>query len=191
MDWVFILSYSRQVYDGKPCFVNVSGNLVALTDPDRPMQINFHSFRENRLPFVVKVKDLSVDPTGQLEFTRQPTTEASDDTHGPFCILPIRLPIPKIPTPWWTIRKVLYVLVYEHGWVFIMMKSRYMGLKMMHNRHQPPNFWHVCWICVCVAFPDVELSSWLKMALWIGLIDIDILAIWNSNVNAIYNQPNS
>ena len=57
--------------EGKPQYVEFAGNLVPVTKSGDQLQIGFKAFRENRLPFTVRVKDPLVDSIGRLLFMRE------------------------------------------------------------------------------------------------------------------------
>lgn len=51
----FLDSYLFQVLEGRPIFVDCYGNLAPLTKAGQQLVLNFYAFKENRLPFCVKV----------------------------------------------------------------------------------------------------------------------------------------
>lgn len=51
MTWVAVL----KVLEGKPIYVDCYGNLAPLTKAGQQLVFNFYAFKENRLPFCVKV----------------------------------------------------------------------------------------------------------------------------------------
>ncbi|XP_042242857.1 ankyrin-2-like isoform X21 [Homarus americanus] len=61
-----------EVLEGKPQFLEFAGNLVPVTKSGDQLAFNFYAFRENRLPFTVRVKDQHADPIGRVAFMRQP-----------------------------------------------------------------------------------------------------------------------
>lgn len=44
-----------KVLEGKPIYVDCYGNLAPLTKAGQQLVFNFYAFKENRLPFCVKV----------------------------------------------------------------------------------------------------------------------------------------
>lgn len=44
-----------QVLEGRPIYVDCYGNLAPLTKGGQQLVLNFYAFKENRLPFCVKV----------------------------------------------------------------------------------------------------------------------------------------
>ncbi|XP_042859634.1 uncharacterized protein LOC122245738 isoform X20 [Penaeus japonicus] len=61
-----------EVLEGKPQYLEFAGNLVPVTKSGDQLAFNFYAFRENRLPFTVRVKDQHADPIGRVAFMRQP-----------------------------------------------------------------------------------------------------------------------
>ena len=52
----------------------------------------FFYFRENRLPFVVRVRDLNQDPAGRIAFMKEPRVNRGDAPQTPICNLNVILP---------------------------------------------------------------------------------------------------
>uniref|UniRef100_S4RMR6 Ankyrin 3a n=1 Tax=Petromyzon marinus TaxID=7757 RepID=S4RMR6_PETMA len=63
-----------EVMEGKPIYVECFGNLVPLTKSGQQHSFNFYAFKENRLPFYVKVRDVTQEPCGRLCFMKDPKT---------------------------------------------------------------------------------------------------------------------
>uniref|UniRef100_A0A3Q2Q280 Ankyrin 3 n=1 Tax=Fundulus heteroclitus TaxID=8078 RepID=A0A3Q2Q280_FUNHE len=83
-----------EVQEGKPIYVDCYGNLAPLTKSGQQLVFNFYSFKENRLPFNVKVRDIGQEPCGRLSFLREPkTTKGLPQTA--ICNLNITLPTHK------------------------------------------------------------------------------------------------
>nr|XP_029496374.1 ankyrin-3-like isoform X31 [Oncorhynchus nerka] len=83
-----------EVLEGKPIHVDCYGNLSPLTKSGQQLIFNFFSFKENRLPFNVKVRDMGQEPCGRLSFLREPkTTKGLPQTA--VCNLNITLPTHK------------------------------------------------------------------------------------------------
>ncbi|XP_056291961.1 ankyrin-3-like isoform X8 [Pseudoliparis swirei] len=61
-----------EVLEGKPIHVDCYGNLSPLTKSGQQLVFNFFSFKENRLPFNVKIRDMGQEPCGRLSFLREP-----------------------------------------------------------------------------------------------------------------------
>ncbi|XP_056152691.1 ankyrin-3-like, partial [Lampris incognitus] len=80
-----------EVLEGRPVFVDCYGNLTPLTKAGQQLILNFFAFKENRLPFCVKVRDNSQEPCGRLTFFREcKTTKGFPQTA--VCNLNITLP---------------------------------------------------------------------------------------------------
>lgn len=71
---IFQVAKSRdvEVLEGKPQYLEFAGNLVPVTKSGDQLAFNFYAFRENRLPFTVRVKDQHADAIGRVAFMRQP-----------------------------------------------------------------------------------------------------------------------
>ncbi|XP_043109557.1 ankyrin-3 isoform X2 [Puntigrus tetrazona] len=80
-----------EVLEGKPIYVDCYGNLAPLTKAGQQLVFNFYSFKENRLPFCVKVRDSSQEPCGRLSFLREAKT-SKGLTQTAICNLNITLP---------------------------------------------------------------------------------------------------
>ncbi|XP_061564885.1 ankyrin-3-like isoform X8 [Cololabis saira] len=60
-----------EVLEGRPIHVDCYGNLTPLTKSGQQLVLNFYAFKENRLPFCVKVRDPSQEPCGRLTFLKE------------------------------------------------------------------------------------------------------------------------
>ncbi|XP_035998034.1 ankyrin-3-like isoform X9 [Fundulus heteroclitus] len=60
-----------EVLEGRPIYVDCYGNLAPLTKAGQQLVLNFYAFKENRLPFCVKVRDPSQEPCGRLTFLKE------------------------------------------------------------------------------------------------------------------------
>ncbi|XP_056385858.1 ankyrin-3 isoform X1 [Hyla sarda] len=86
-----------EVLEGKQIHVDCYGNLAPLTKGGQQLVFNFYAFKENRLPFSVKVRDPSQEPCGRLSFLKeQKTTKGLPQTA--VCNLNITLPTQKKET---------------------------------------------------------------------------------------------
>lgn len=81
-----------EVLEGKPQYTEFAGNLVPVTKSGEQLHIQFKAFRENRLPFNVRVKDPHADTVGRALFMREPRVAKGDQPQQPICILNIVLP---------------------------------------------------------------------------------------------------
>uniref|UniRef100_A0A667WR28 Ankyrin 3a n=1 Tax=Myripristis murdjan TaxID=586833 RepID=A0A667WR28_9TELE len=83
-----------EVLEGKPIHVDCYGNLSPLTKSGQQLVFNFYSFKENRLPFNVKIRDMGQEPCGRLSFLKEAkTTKGLPQTA--ICNLNITLPTHK------------------------------------------------------------------------------------------------
>ncbi|XP_006895649.1 PREDICTED: ankyrin-3-like isoform X1 [Elephantulus edwardii] len=86
-----------EVLEGKPIYVDCYGNLAPLTKGGQQLVFNFYSFKENRLPFSIKIRDTSQEPCGRLSFLKEPKmTKGLPQTA--VCNLNITLPAHKKET---------------------------------------------------------------------------------------------
>ncbi|XP_034426417.1 ankyrin-3-like isoform X6 [Hippoglossus hippoglossus] len=60
-----------EVLEGRPIYVDCYGNLSPLTKSGQQLVLNFYAFKENRLPFCVKVRDPSQESCGRLTFLKE------------------------------------------------------------------------------------------------------------------------
>ncbi|XP_062415866.1 ankyrin-3-like isoform X5 [Pungitius pungitius] len=60
-----------EVLEGRPIYVDCYGNLAPLTKGGQQLVLNFYAFKENRLPFCVKVRDPGQEPCGRLSFLKE------------------------------------------------------------------------------------------------------------------------
>ena len=85
-------SRNVEVFENKPLYVEFSGNLVPITKSGDQLKIVFRAFRENRLPFTVRVKDQHTDLIGRCMFMREPKMMKGDPPQQPLCSLNVLLP---------------------------------------------------------------------------------------------------
>ncbi|XP_068424713.1 ankyrin-3-like isoform X22 [Clinocottus analis] len=83
-----------EVLEGKPIHVDCYGNLSPLTKSGQQLVFNFFSFKENRLPFNVKIRDMGQEPCGRLSFLREPKS-IKGLPQAAICNLNITLPTHK------------------------------------------------------------------------------------------------
>uniref|UniRef100_A0A4W3HVX2 Ankyrin 1, erythrocytic a n=1 Tax=Callorhinchus milii TaxID=7868 RepID=A0A4W3HVX2_CALMI len=83
-------SRNIEVLEGMPLYVECSGNIVPVRKAGQQRCFNFQSFKENRLPISIKVRDPSKDYTGHISFLRKPTKY--EDLQHTICNLNITLP---------------------------------------------------------------------------------------------------
>lgn len=81
-----------EVLESKAQFLEFAGNLTPVTKSGEQLYLMFNAFRENRLPFTVRVKDLGQEPVGRIAFMRDSRRIKSDQPQQPICTLNINLP---------------------------------------------------------------------------------------------------
>ena len=74
----------------------MAGNLVPVTKSGEQLYVNFNAFRENRLPFNVRIRDLNQDPLGRVAFMKEPKQARDQAPQTPICNLNITLPGGKV-----------------------------------------------------------------------------------------------
>lgn len=86
-----------EVFENKIQYLELAGNLVAVTKSGEQLQFPFKAFKENRLPFTVRVKDQHADTVGRALFMREPKVAKGEQPQQPICCLNIVLPEDIIP----------------------------------------------------------------------------------------------
>lgn len=86
-----------EVLEDKLQYIELAGNLIPVTKSGEQLQLPFKAFRENRLPFSVRVKDQHADTVGRTLFMREPKIAKGEQPQQPICILNIVLPENIIP----------------------------------------------------------------------------------------------
>ncbi|XP_049819923.1 ankyrin-2-like isoform X3 [Aethina tumida] len=81
-----------EVLEGKPQYIEFAGNLVPITKSGEQLQFSFRAFRENRLPFSVRVKDQHAEAVSRCLFMKEPKVPKGEPPQQPICILNIVLP---------------------------------------------------------------------------------------------------
>lgn len=59
---------------------------------DEQLHINFNAFQENRLPFIVRIRDQDKEPTGRVAFMVAPKVAKGEPSQTPLCNLQLTLP---------------------------------------------------------------------------------------------------
>lgn len=57
--------------EGKQQWVELAGNLAPVTKSGEQLRLKFVAFKENRLPFLVRLRDVNGDPVGRIIFMRK------------------------------------------------------------------------------------------------------------------------
>ncbi|XP_037084032.1 ankyrin-3-like isoform X2 [Pollicipes pollicipes] len=86
-----------EVLEGKPLYLEFAGNLLPVTKSGDQLNFQFYSFRENRMPFNMRVKDHTQDPMGRVAFMREKKLSRQDAPQAPICNLNIQLPTDVCP----------------------------------------------------------------------------------------------
>lgn len=81
-----------EVLESKAQHLEFAGNLIPVTKSGEQLALTFRAFRENRLPFTVRVKDSHGEPIGRVAFMREPRAARGDPPQTPICNLNIVLP---------------------------------------------------------------------------------------------------
>lgn len=81
-----------EVLEGKSAFVEFAGNIHPVTKSGEQLNLVFRAFRENRLPFLVRVRDIEQDVIGRIAFMRDPRQHKNDPPQTPICNLNLTLP---------------------------------------------------------------------------------------------------
>lgn len=61
-----------EVLEGKLQYIEFAGNLVPITKSGEQLSFSFRAFRENRLPFTVRVKDQHAEAVSRCLFMKEP-----------------------------------------------------------------------------------------------------------------------
>ncbi|XP_063217303.1 ankyrin-3 isoform X8 [Bacillus rossius redtenbacheri] len=86
-----------EVLEGKIQFIEFAGNLVPVMKSGEQLQLGFRAFKENRLPFTVRVKDQDDEPVGRILFMREPKVAKGEPAQAPICTLNVVLPDTIVP----------------------------------------------------------------------------------------------
>lgn len=88
-----LIDVSPQVLENKKQWLEMAGNLIPITRMnDDQLNINFRAFEENRLPFLVRIRDADQDAAGRIAFMREPKVPKGEPSQMPLCNLHINLP---------------------------------------------------------------------------------------------------
>ena len=88
-----------EVLEGKTHYLEFFGNLFPITKSGDQLFHKFHAFRENRLPFNIRVKDPNNETIGRISFFREPRQARGEVQQNPICNLNISLPEEINPEP--------------------------------------------------------------------------------------------
>ncbi|CAG7718331.1 unnamed protein product [Allacma fusca] len=85
-----------EVLEGKPQWIELAGNLAPVTKSGEQLRLKFYAFKENRLPFLVRLRDANADPVGRIIFMRESKSSGKTE-QVPVCNLNIVLPDQILP----------------------------------------------------------------------------------------------
>ncbi|TNN08392.1 Ankyrin-2 isoform 1 [Schistosoma japonicum] len=93
-----------EVIESRPAWLEAAGNLLPVAKISEQLRLHFNAFRENRLAFPVRVKDVQQEAIGKLAFMREPRQPIRDGdgdsqyiyheitpSQKPLCTLEVRL----------------------------------------------------------------------------------------------------
>lgn len=78
--------------DGKPIYLEFSGNLVPVTKSGTQPTFTFEAFKDNRVEFTVRVKHHEENPSGRIYFMNEPKAAKGEQAASPACVLDVSLP---------------------------------------------------------------------------------------------------
>ncbi|XP_026820178.1 ankyrin-2-like isoform X3 [Rhopalosiphum maidis] len=81
-----------EVLEGKPVYVEFAGNLVPVTKSGEQLRLVVRAFKENRLPFTMRVKDPSAEPRSWTIIMKEPKVSKNEPAQTPVCVLQFGLP---------------------------------------------------------------------------------------------------
>lgn len=163
-----------EVLEGKAQFVEMAGNLIPVTKSGDQLQICFKAFRENRLPFSVRVKDQHADNVGRALFMREPKVAKGEASQQPICILNIVLPDEIMPD-------TISILDDQRDVI-----AR-INVQEMQKRLMPDNFNYLGEMRI-LDISNVLGEDWLKLSPEVGINEIDIQEIIENNPDSTAKQ---
>ncbi|XP_035388358.1 ankyrin-3 isoform X2 [Electrophorus electricus] len=83
-----------EILEGKSIHVDCYGNMAPLGKSNQQLIFTFYAFKENRLPFNVKVRDMGQEPCGRLSFLKEPKS-TKGLPQSAICNLNFTLPVHK------------------------------------------------------------------------------------------------
>ncbi|OQR74424.1 hypothetical protein BIW11_09084 [Tropilaelaps mercedesae] len=83
-----------EVLEDTPQYLEFAGNLVPITKSGEQLALTFEAFKENRVAFNARVKDMHQEPMGRVAFMKEPRGKHQDAPQTPVCNLNIKLPDP-------------------------------------------------------------------------------------------------
>ncbi|XP_073840244.1 ankyrin 2 isoform X4 [Musca autumnalis] len=163
-----------EVLEGKPQYIEMAGNLVPVTKSGEQLQLPFKAFRENRLPFTVRVKDQHADIVGRTLFMKEPKVAKGEPPQQPICILNIVLPEAVIPDS---------VTAFSDK-----VTPTYRSSLLNFSKHQND---HYIGDIRIVDLSNLLGKDWIQLATEIGITTEEIDEIINQNTDSIARQAQS
>ncbi|XP_061393451.1 ankyrin-2-like [Musca vetustissima] len=163
-----------EVLEGKPQYIEMAGNLVPVTKSGEQLQLPFKAFRENRLPFTVRVKDQHADIVGRTLFMKEPKVAKGEPPQQPICILNIVLPDAVIPDS---------VTAFSDK-----VTPTYRSSLLNFSKHQND---HYIGDIRIVDLSNLLGKDWIQLASEIGITTEEIDEIINQNTDSIARQAQS
>ncbi|XP_059619799.1 microtubule-associated protein futsch-like, partial [Phlebotomus argentipes] len=157
-----------EVLEGKAQYIEMAGNLVPVTKSGEQLQLPFKAFRENRLPFSVRVKDQHADTVGRALFMREPKVAKGEPPQQPICILNIVLPEDIMPD---------FVTSQEDG----------IDSSEVYKRLMPDGGTYLGDLRV-VDMSNLLGEDWLKLAPEIGVSEVEVEEIVEQHPNSTAQQ---
>lgn len=163
-----------EVLEGKAQYIEMAGNLIPVTKSGEQLQICFKAFRENRLPFSVRVKDQHADNVGRALFMREPKVAKGEASQQPICILNIVLPDEIMPD-------TISVLDDQREVI-----AR-INVQEMQKRLMPDNFNYLGELRIA-DISNLLGEDWNRLSPEIGITDTEILDIIENNPDSTAKQ---
>lgn len=167
-----------EVLEGKAQFIEMAGNLIPVTKSGEHLQLSFKAFRENRLPFSVRVKDQHADNVGRALFMREPKVAKGEQPQHPICILNIVLPEQIMPDS-------INILDSDQRDIIARI-----NVQEMQKRLMPDNFNYLGELRI-VDISNLLGEDWVKLSPQIGVTDIEIQEIIENNPDSTAKQAQS
>lgn len=166
-----------EVLEGKLQYTELAGNFIPVTKSGEQLQFPFKAFRENRLPFSVRVKDQHADTIGRALFMREPRVAKGDQPQQPICILNIVLPEKIMPD---------HISVMDDNRSLI---TR-IDISRLHQKSNldDPNFLGDLRI---VDISNMLGEDWVRLAPEIGITQTEISSIKEENPTSTAQQAQS
>ncbi|XP_075160036.1 ankyrin 2 isoform X2 [Haematobia irritans] len=164
-----------EVLEGKPQYIEMAGNLVPVTKSGEQLQLPFKAFRENRLPFTVRVKDQHADIVGRTLFMKEPKVAKGEPPQQPICILNIVLPETVIPDS---------ITAFSDK----ITPTTYRSSLLNFSKHQND---HYIGDIRIVDLSNLLGKDWIQLATEIGISTEEIDEIINQNSDSIARQAQS